>query len=429
MSNDYSMQTSIVEGTHDGFDQFEHHPRDSITPMCKASFSTEHFRDNVMDFNANSLAALKNKRLVTILKEKIFKGFSRLKQKTVMIEEPIIAINSKVWKVSKKGMKKRNSSLKETIRSSCNLATHFLEIKNMGRTVREERYDSDEDARLFITDKPRIMKERLVKLPNEEEKQEMLLKRILNNNIEEGKFYSLLNFRPFEIKRPNANTHYNVNRLRLENEMLSHADDAARTTQSEFLYKISRPQKDNPVDTSKKVNFKTNPGLIRSINKYTMISTKEEDEGDILLSTEDKITKNDNDNHIDRMRKISSMRDKLNKKITQEKSRYHYLKLKEDEINQELENLNFLESELGNINIAARGNYIEKTKPKQNIKLKPLNRTVNNFITGNLKTNIYSNKQTFNQLKDIVLLRENNEKKYDTTRDKNVFKILNNIHK
>jgi hypothetical protein len=448
MSNDYSMQTSVVEGIHDEFTHFDHH-RESITPMCKASFSTERFRDSFVDLGARSQAAIKNKRLVTILKEKIFKGFAKLKQKKVMVEEPIIAINSRVWKVSKKSWKKKNSTamLKETIRSSSNLATDFMEIKRMHSTIGYEKYDSEgEDRNVFITDKhggSRYGSNRgkHVKLPSEEEKKEMLLKRILNNNFEEGKCYSLLNFRPFEIKRPAAVTHYNVNRLRLENEMLDHADDVAKTTQSEFLFKISRPVKEDPTDTSKNVNFKTNPGLIRSVKKYTMISTKEEEEGgDVLLSQSDmrgerNVTFRESDNHIDRMKKIAGMREKLNKKITKEKSRYHYLKVKEDEIKQELEKLAFLECELGSINKEdhpERNNYMNRTvSHRQGMKLKPITKQGGTFTTGHLKTNIYSNKQSFNQLKDVVLLKEagqGGEKKYEAVRDKTVVKILNNIH-
>jgi hypothetical protein len=351
MSNEHSMHTNMIEDINDITSQLEQHGGGGFTPMCKGSFSTDRIRnDSYIDINPNSAAALKNRRLVTILKEKIFKGFSKLKQKKIIEEEPIIAINSRVWKVTKKGAKKKKQmSLKETIRSSTHLGAteNFMEIKKMETTLGLSKEDSfDENKMLFITEKPKVQKIKKVKLPTEEEKREMLLKQILNNNLEEGKFYNLLNFKPFEIKRPTMNTHYNNNRLRLENEMIEHAnEEMAKTSKSEFLFKISRPIKDDPTDTSKNLNFMTNPGFMSSIKKYQHLMSKknyeEGDEGPFIGAAihERDITfsggvggvgprkfTNEADNHIDRMRKIVNLRESVNKKLNQEKIRQNFLK-------------------------------------------------------------------------------------------------------
>jgi hypothetical protein len=466
MSNDQSIQTHAIEDINDITDHIDYH-RESYTPMCKASFSTEKFKsDSYIEPFTNNAAALKNRRLVTILKEKIFKGFSKLKQKKVEEEEPIIAINSRVWKVTRKGeKKKKQTTAHETIKSSSQLGTDFIEIRRMGSTLRmsDNKFDTEDEQRhLFITEKPKMSRVNKIKLPTEEEKQDMLLKRILGNNMEEGKCYSLLNFRPFEIKRPHAVTHYNANRLRLENEMYDQAnEEMIKTTKSEFLFKISRPIKEDPTDTSKNINFNTNPGLIKSVKKYTQLTTKPEDDdiynnNEIIYSTNDEkgfsFSNNDNmysgagagaDNHIDRMKKIARMRDSVNKKMNQEKSRFHFLRRRQDEINEELQKLAFLESELGNIvrepdpvREANRTHYQVKRSSMQrdsHVKLKPLTKTASFFVADNLKNNIYEGKQNFKQLKDIVLLKERinyaGDQKYETARDKNVFKILNNIQK
>jgi hypothetical protein len=199
-------------------------------------------------------ADIKNRKLVELLKNKAFKGFekTKLKDKEQFIEIPeygeIFANNEKfIVRFKNRGKLAKTAKYREK---------SPLEIMHLKPSTARPLTTQT----LFITEKNNEINS--ARFTRNYSKENLNIK--IFSNQEEEKLFSYLTIQPFNIKKPDWRIHYNnLNKTKFMNDLqeVGKEEEMRRMLKNEFLYKISRPVKEEV--KQKKINFNTNRGLFK----------------------------------------------------------------------------------------------------------------------------------------------------------------------
>jgi predicted adenine nucleotide alpha hydrolase (AANH) superfamily ATPase len=233
---------------------------------------------------------VKNSKLVSVLKNKMFKGYSKVKNKAEAIVKPQLRPISALYVNGKR----YNVKLKNTIHPvhdsvGRNDELNFLKIeKYVDDTyylIKDELQNSKptgngEYKKLFLTaDKFKSAQTSTGFYSTEQEEKEKrnlkVLKQIFNNNLDEAKHYNSVSFLAFEVKRPKWNPLAGTNKTIIEKEILREVENVnrnnpnqtsnnlvnnlGRTTKSENIFKSPNFEKDH--NKKSYLSFYSNPGL------------------------------------------------------------------------------------------------------------------------------------------------------------------------
>jgi hypothetical protein len=412
----------------------------SLESFDKTNFQPM-YRDSVYESSHNSVLILpnikesnpaedKNKKLVSLLRSKLFKGYEKIRKRENEENVP----ESAVLRVNQLKFTVRWKSRKDKVKSKTEKEISPFQITNFNNTFKVERNRSEESQKnFFITDKPKNEVE-----TKEEVKDGNVFNKLFNNYPEEAKIYNLLNFKPFEIKRPNFKIHYNnVNKKQFENDMLhdykeEEDDEMAKTSKSDFLFRISRPAVNE--DKAKRLNFMTNPALFKNKPHPERPKHTEENkiEGLFFQKTKDRSMIKHNINlepHTIKLKKKAMERESLNIIKNEQKIKKKYFERKEFKIYNELSkgvgSRYFEDDEIGRIS-----NPIT-FRPRDKIRQYKFKNSINPDLGSNIKKSILDNNKRFNKIKELVMGASISSRVIDEHkgRDMNVLKIMKMIDK
>jgi hypothetical protein len=232
---------------------------------------------------------IKNHKLVSILKGKMFKGFMKVKGKVESKSRPELRPISAVYVAGKRYNVKMKSNLNNQT-SIKNDQLNFLKIEKYPEEKLHNLKDDLENMKgfdnrgmykkLFITDKIKPGRtDRGFFLTEKEERDERdykVFRQIFNNNLDEAKHYNSVSFLAFDVKRPN-NHSGNNNKSIIEKEILREIENInknfqnqtannmteqmGKTTKSDKVFKVHNFEK---YQTKKcYMNYYNNPKLIK----------------------------------------------------------------------------------------------------------------------------------------------------------------------
>jgi hypothetical protein len=225
---------------------------------------------------------VKNTKLVSVLKTKMFRGYSKVKKKAEAIVKPQLRPISALYV---KG-KRYNVRLKSTIDPLSDMARkdelNFLKIeKYVDDTyylIKDELQNSKptgngEYKKLFLTaDKFNSHHTStglyLTEQEEKERKNLKVLKQIFNNNPEEAKQYNSVSFLAFEVKKPKWNPLAGTNKAIIEKEILREVENINRNIQNQ----TSNNLVNNLGKTNKSATFLKSPNFEKDHNKKSYLS-------------------------------------------------------------------------------------------------------------------------------------------------------------
>lgn len=284
---------------------------DIHTPNLRQSFSIDKIKSHSPETQRlaqprpqPTKAQHQNKKLVTLLKERLYKSYIKKKEISAPRTFSYLTVGPHKFKVRKKNEK-------ETYKEMQSKDLSFFNVENVKEMYKTSNFQKEFEPRkthdkFFITLGGSKTKEKFF---SSENKELYFLQKIFNKNFEEAKHYKSLKFNPFTIVVKPPKTHFNNDKAKLEEEILQSVKVANNTARDRIdegsinsIDEIDEsvagmikpdvgPRLVKPVREERALtNFKTNPGLVKGFLKnYLKNKTNNEGNGQMRHQTPNKL--------------------------------------------------------------------------------------------------------------------------------------------
>jgi hypothetical protein len=173
---------------------------------------------------------VRNQRLVTLLKEKIFKGYMKVKEKDDIIKSEkcdvsALYVNGKKFKVRKKKYTNKNPKKIEEEIDFLKIEKYPVDLlyKEIIKDDKNNRnkFNSTNYTRFYLTENRPLGFFNSTPKTKHDDEYYKILNRIFNNNIEEAKHYNNFPIIALEVKKTKENAYGKINKSILEKEILN----------------------------------------------------------------------------------------------------------------------------------------------------------------------------------------------------------------